>query len=568
MQWNDLIGTLIGPYRILEEIGRGGSGRVYKASDETHDRLVAMKVIENDAEDAQGFVKRFGREVELVERLNHPNIVAVYDSGQIADLIYLVMRYINGGTLRQRLGSPLPVSVACAAMVQMCHALQHAHDAHIIHRDVKPSNMLVALDDEGRLLLTDFGIAKLQGLRGLTKSGMTIGTPEYMAPEQAEGREVDRRSDIYSLGCVLYEELSGHPPFVGTTPVSVLYQHVHIRPEHIRSLNPAVPRELAAVVTRALAKRPHDRFDTADAFALALMPFTRSGETSLAAVPLVRGAVAGAATRKSATPSGETHPPVLEMQPPGAPDDDRHAEDADTRDPADTHTGARSTGFDRDAPAATFRDGDGIWPDVDAPHRTLRAVAARSSSLSHRSARLATLAGGAIAALVAVAVLAWVLVSNASANIPKSGTTPRSTPPVPTITTTNSASTVTAGPQPTATLTSQQVLDQQAAASFSAVTLSTFTDGTCASANNRTSFSASQSIYVNLCLASNTTAGQVTVVLRQNGTTARVVTRNAPVDARSSTWYTFYTYNVAPGSYDVYVTFNGGTAADISITVH
>ncbi|MGZ6392254.1 MAG: protein kinase domain-containing protein, partial [Ktedonobacterales bacterium] len=143
----------------------------------------------------------------------------------------------------------------------------------IIHRDVKPSNMLLDSTNPHYLLLTDFGIAKLQGMRGLTKTGTTIGTPEYMSPEQAEGKEIDPRADVYSLGCVLYEALAGRPPFTGSTPVSVLYQQVHSRPAYIRGFNPDVPRELVRVLEQALAKRPEDRFGTADGLAQALYPF-------------------------------------------------------------------------------------------------------------------------------------------------------------------------------------------------------------------------------------------------------------------------------------------------------
>ncbi len=274
MQLNDLIGRRIGPYEIIGELGRGGSARVYKAYQESMHRYVAIKVLVNDSEDRLGFVRRFEREVEVVAQLSHPNIVAVYDTGEVEELVYLVMQYVNGGTFRQRLGQPLAVADACAAVIQVARALQHAHARGIVHRDVKPSNMLIETGEESRILLTDFGIAKLQGMHGLTKSGTTIGTPEYMAPEQAEGREIDARADVYSLGCVLYEALAGRAPFIGATPVSVLYQQVHTRPDYIRGLNPQVPRELARVIEVALAKRPEDRFTSAESFAQALRPFT------------------------------------------------------------------------------------------------------------------------------------------------------------------------------------------------------------------------------------------------------------------------------------------------------
>src|SRR5690348_12183582 len=199
MQWNDLIGARLGQYESIEELGRGASARVYKAYQESMQRYVAVKVLGNDAEDRAAFVRRFEREAEVVAQLNHPNIVAVYDSGEADGLVYLVMQCVNGGTFRQRMGQAVGVDIACSAAFQVARALQHAHSRGVVHRDVKPSNMLIDSDDNNRILLTDFGIAKLAGMRGLTKSGTTIGTAEYMSPEQAEGREVDGRADIYSL---------------------------------------------------------------------------------------------------------------------------------------------------------------------------------------------------------------------------------------------------------------------------------------------------------------------------------------------------------------------------------
>jgi serine/threonine protein kinase len=279
MRWNDLIGRRLGQYTILEEIGRGGSSRVYRGHDDETERDVAIKVIPNDAEDRVGFVHRFEREVQAVAQLNHPNIVTVFDRGENDDLVYLVMQCVMGGTLRTRLGKPLAAQESAAYIVQMAQALHHAHQRGIIHRDVKPSNMLIDAEDPRHLLLTDFGIAKLQGARGLTKTGTTIGTPEYMAPEQAEGKDIDARADVYSLGCVLYEALAGRPPFVGSSPVSVLYQQVHSRPPYIRGFNPDVPRELTRLLDTTLAKRPEDRFGTAELLALALAPFAEEGAT-------------------------------------------------------------------------------------------------------------------------------------------------------------------------------------------------------------------------------------------------------------------------------------------------
>ena len=282
MGWSDLIGRQLGRYTIGGELGRGGSSRVYRGTDQDGQQDVAIKVIFNDAEDRIGFVRRFEREVQAVAQLQHTNIVEVYSHGETADLVYLVMQCVSGGTLRQRCGRPVPLGEAAAAIVQMCMALQHAHENGIIHRDVKPSNMLMDAGDPRYILLTDFGIAKLQGMLGLTKSGTTVGTPEYMSPEQAEGKDIDQRTDVYALGCVLYELLAGRPPFVGSTSVSVLYQQVHVRPPHLRAFNSEVPREVGRIIEQALSKRPEERFGTAAVLAEALYPYAEGSLPPLA----------------------------------------------------------------------------------------------------------------------------------------------------------------------------------------------------------------------------------------------------------------------------------------------
>jgi serine/threonine protein kinase len=273
MGWNDLIGMQLDQYEILSELGRGGSSRVYQARDTNLNRDVAIKVIPNDADDRALFLDRFHREVEAVQKLHNANIVGVFGAGVNDEFVYLVMQCVTGGTLRRQLSGPLPVPEATSYVVQIAYALQHAHEKHIIHRDVKPSNMLLEYQGSNHVLLTDFGIAKIQGARGLTKSGTTIGTPEYMSPEQAEGRDIDERSDIYALGCVLYETLAGRPPFRGSTALSVLFQQVHSRPAYIRGFNPTVPADLVRALEIALSKRPDERFESAAEFADALLPF-------------------------------------------------------------------------------------------------------------------------------------------------------------------------------------------------------------------------------------------------------------------------------------------------------
>lgn len=274
MRWNDLIGLRVGQYRVIEELGRGGAARVFRAYDESNVRAVAFKVLPIETDDRMSFMQRFAREAEVIRTLDHPNIVQVYDAGETDEFVYLVLRLLEGGTLRQRIASQrMSTQEACQYMTQIALALHHAHQQGIIHRDVKPSNMLLDKERPGRILLTDFGTAKILNARGLTKTGATVGTPEYMSPEQAEGREVDQRSDIYSLGCALYEALAGRPPFIGATSVSVLYQQVHAQPTYIRSYNAEAPRELWNVLRICLAKRPEERYGTAERLAEELQPF-------------------------------------------------------------------------------------------------------------------------------------------------------------------------------------------------------------------------------------------------------------------------------------------------------
>ncbi|HEX8733496.1 MAG TPA: protein kinase [Ktedonobacterales bacterium] len=274
MQWNDLIGLQVGQYKVIEEKGRGGAARVFRAYDTQNDRDVAFKALRIEAEDRLGFMRRFSREAAAIRSLSHPNIVEVYDSGEIDEYVYLVLRYMSGNSLRHHIASQrLSTQEACQYMIQIAQALQHAHQQGIIHRDVKPSNMLLDLERPGQVFLSDFGTAKIVNMAGLTKTGSTIGTPEYMSPEQAQGQEVDQRSDIYSLGCALYETLAGRPPFVGSTPLSVLYQQVHAQPTYIRSYNAEAPRELWTVLRTCLGKRPDERYGSAEQLAEALQPF-------------------------------------------------------------------------------------------------------------------------------------------------------------------------------------------------------------------------------------------------------------------------------------------------------
>jgi serine/threonine protein kinase len=274
MSGNNLIGQSIGQYRVVEQLGEGATARVFRAHDELYARDVALKVLPIVAEDRAAFMQRFEREAEVIRALHHPNIVEVYGSDKTDEYVYLALRLLDKVTLRHRiLGRSLSIQSACQYMIQIALALHHAHQQGVIHRDVKPSNMLFDPDQPDHILLTDFGTAKILNARGLTRTGATLGTAEYMSPEQAQGQEVDQRSDIYSLGCTLYEALSGQPPFLGPTSLSVLYQQVNVQPTYIRSLNLDVPPGLWHVLHKCLLKRPDDRYGSAAILAEELRPF-------------------------------------------------------------------------------------------------------------------------------------------------------------------------------------------------------------------------------------------------------------------------------------------------------
>src|SRR5438309_5155372 len=225
-EMNTLVGRSLGQFRVVERIGSGGMATVFKAYQPTLDRYVAIKVLPAYHARDPVFVKRFVQEARSVAKLAHPNIVQIHDFGDQDNITYIVMEYVDGGTLKDRLKRPLPVPEAVDYIIQAAEGLDCAHRNGIIHRDVKPANMLVRRD--GHLLLSDFGIAKiLEGTTNLTRVGTGIGTPQYMSPEQGTGQMVDRRSDIYSLGIVLYHALTGRVPFTVDSPLSITVIHLN-----------------------------------------------------------------------------------------------------------------------------------------------------------------------------------------------------------------------------------------------------------------------------------------------------------------------------------------------------
>ena len=280
-----LAAALADRYRIERELGQGGMATVYLAEDLKHHRKVAIKVLKPELAAVLG-AERFVQEITTTANLQHPHILTLFDSGEADGFLYYVMPYIEGESLRDRLDreKQLPLDDALAIAREVADALSYAHARGIVHRDIKPENILLA---DGHAIVADFGIAKAvsdAGATRLTATGMSVGTPIYMSPEQAAGeQDLDGRSDLYSLACVLYEMLAGQPPFTGPTAANVVHQHLTADARPVSQLRPAVPASIADMLARALAKNPADRFSPAAQFAAALVPLAS------AAAPATRG---------------------------------------------------------------------------------------------------------------------------------------------------------------------------------------------------------------------------------------------------------------------------------------
>ena len=258
--------TIAGRYELGEEIGLGGMAKVFKATDTRLGRAVALKVLAPSFAHDEAFVARFQREAQAAARLNHPNIVSVYDSGTVGDIHYMVMELVQGRTLSEMLAQDGRLLPERAEEIEesVCSALAAAHAQGIVHRDIKPGNIMLA--SHGEVKVMDFGIARMDSGQTVAQTQAVLGTASYLSPEQAQGGPVDARSDIYSAGVVLYEMLTGKPPFAGDTAVSVAMQHVQETPTPPSQVTGGIPPELEAVILRAMAKNPANRYQTAEEF--------------------------------------------------------------------------------------------------------------------------------------------------------------------------------------------------------------------------------------------------------------------------------------------------------------
>jgi serine/threonine-protein kinase len=282
-----------GRYRIVRKLGSGGMADVYLAEDEELGRRIAIKILNDRHANDDSFVERFRREAKNAAGLSHPNIVSIYDRGEAEGTYYIAMEYLDGRSLKELVVArgPLPIPDAIDATRQVLAALRFAHRKGVVHRDIKPHNVMA--DADGRLKVTDFGIARA-GVSQMTEAGSIIGTAQYLSPEQARGSPVDQRSDLYSVGVVLYEMLTGKTPFTGDTPVEIAMKHLSDPPRPPSVDRPDIPPDLDMIVLRALAKNPDDRFQTAEEMDAELDRVSRGAgvttETADAATAVLSGA--------------------------------------------------------------------------------------------------------------------------------------------------------------------------------------------------------------------------------------------------------------------------------------
>jgi len=301
-------GVDVGPYKIVEQVGRGGMATVFKAYQAALERMVAIKVLPEFLAEDEQFRERFRREAVAIAKLRHPNILAVYDHGEFDGQLYIVTEFVEGGTFANELGRPIKLSRAVAVLRAIASALDYAHERGVLHRDVKPSNVLVTRD--GSAVLGDFGLSRMMATNErLTRLDTVVGTPQYMSPEQCAGTETGPASDQYALGVVAFEALTGHIPFDAETPAAVMLAQMQNVLPAPRSVNPLLPEGVERALVRALAKDPADRYEDCETFVTAL---SESAKTPTEPQPVVVAPTvpAGTTVVAAAVPAAVTTAPA------------------------------------------------------------------------------------------------------------------------------------------------------------------------------------------------------------------------------------------------------------------
>jgi tRNA A-37 threonylcarbamoyl transferase component Bud32 len=331
--WMPNVGSEFAGYRIEGLVGRGGMSTVYRAQHLRLERTVALKLLMPELSRDQSFRERFTRESRLAAALDHPNIIPIYEAGDENGVFFIAMRFVAGSTLKTVLEQegPLPAPRAASILSQVASALNAAHEQKgLVHRDVKPANILVVPghgpEGDDHVYLSDFGIAKQRAAGALTKTGMFVGTADYAAPEQIEGRELDRRADVYALGCVLYESLTGAPTYEKDSEVALMYAHLLEPPPAVTHRRPDLSPEVDAVVAKAMAKSPDDRYATTPEFAAAMRKALigtetrrtqQSDQARVVETVMTGGAAAAAGPAQAPPPPEATPPPQAGPEPAG-----------------------------------------------------------------------------------------------------------------------------------------------------------------------------------------------------------------------------------------------------------
>jgi serine/threonine protein kinase len=605
MVLSDLSGQQLGQYDLITDLGAGTYSRTYLAFQPRLRRHVAVKILLIDPENPTQFLQRFEQIAQAAAQLNHPNIVPSYDFGEERGLGYLVMQSVTGGTFKTRLGKPLAVSEAVSPIIQLARALHHAHQRGVLHLNVSPTNILIDQENTNHLLLTDFSLSQLYQSLHLTRTGLPLGEPAYLAPEQIEDEQTDARTDVYSLGALLFEALAGQPPFTGASPVIILNKHLHELPPYIRGFNPAVPRELAHIVARAMSRRPEDRYPSAEAFALALEPYQDSKARHYRITLSLEDLNLPDDDLEPVNQPPRSNPPAQEQPksvgPAHAQDGQNHVSKAVlTQKPLAASWFKRATeGATRGQSAHADKAQRQLKAEIQEisailyaqPHadHAISLVPALGATLLRQVRRLAghghagrrverwannplaqTTTGIASIALTLVLALSLTLlavvqpggdaVSQAPGGLIVNNPTPTATlVPSPTATLT---------PVPTATATpSGPAVDPNAAAILARMTAAQNVDSTCQSNSNGASLPAGR-FYITLCFQSNLipAGGTTRLEIHQPGGTLAAPSQSARVSGSSH--YQWFIFSLSkPGSYTVEVFWNGALAKVYSLTI-